>query len=366
MNETININKNLADSLLYTKFYQELLERNINSIVHEFQFFVKKHKELLNKIRDTIKVHTANGESKEAYKRVVGVDAGRNGRDYKFAYIPIYSGVAVLIENWQIVEEPLFKFGSAEVWLTEREPTRRENLLHVSLEYKLAKDSIKKWNPDYLFFDGGLVLNPKLLPIPRDTTDYKEDFLYTILNALELFELCKENRTTIIGFIKRTRMCHYCRELDIRPVRDVSLLNSILREGEYTTPFPIRNKVSNIYKQVAHKSGFSHVDVYTFYIKTCKSTYRAEVLDFSTDDVDKIASLIYTLSKTDLNGIPYPIYEADKLTKISSKTSNLHSLALYSKALDLIKSGQISQEDVNLLLPQYGEEFSLENHSEVL
>ncbi|MEM3793993.1 MAG: hypothetical protein QXS76_03690, partial [Candidatus Bathyarchaeia archaeon] len=50
---------------------------------------------------------------------------------------------------------------------------------------------------------------------------------------------------------------------------------------------------------------------------------------------------------------------ADRYTRITRPTSNIHTLVLFSKALDLVRRGEISPEDLDMLLLQYGEGWAL-------
>ena len=98
--------------------------------------------------------------------------------------------------------------------------------------------------------------------------------------------------------------------------------------------------------------------MYTGYIKTCHAPpYRIEVPLFCLNKMKELASILLTMA--DPQGIPYPIHEADQCTQISRPTSNIHTLVLYSKALDLVKEGVLDPADLDLLILQYGEQWSL-------
>jgi len=88
--------------------------------------------------------------------------------------------------------------------------------------------------------------------------------------------------------------------------------------------------------------------------------YRIEVPKFCLDQLPEICTLTFTTSEED--GIPFVITEADKLTRISTTVSNIRSLMLFSKALDLVKAGEMDEEDLNLLALQHGEAWTLRDN----
>jgi hypothetical protein len=60
-------------------------------------------------------------------------------------------------------------------------------------------------------------------------------------------------------------------------------------------------------------------------------------------------------------GIPYPVHEADRYTRITRPTANMHTLVLFAKALDLVKKGDLDPTDLDMLALQYGESWSLKD-----
>ncbi|MBS7634622.1 hypothetical protein KEJ34_03880, partial [Candidatus Bathyarchaeota archaeon] len=47
------------------------------------------------------------------------------------------------------------------------------------------------------------------------------------------------------------------------------------------------------------------------------------------------------------------------LTRITTSISNIRTLMIYSKALDLVRNGEMKPEDLNLLALQHGEQWVL-------
>ncbi|RLI03426.1 hypothetical protein DRO38_02720, partial [Candidatus Bathyarchaeota archaeon] len=58
-------------------------------------------------------------------------------------------------------------------------------------------------------------------------------------------------------------------------------------------------------------------------------------------------------------GIPFSISEADRLTKVTTSISNIRTLMIYSKALDLVREGEMKMQDLTLLALQHGEPWTL-------
>jgi len=350
-----------AKETQYPLLYERLIEDGTDGVLEKFRDYAKQRREVLEELRSKVSLQTASyDEGGEASKRVVGVDAGRNGTDYRFAYVPLYGAVALLVEGWRVTGEPLCASCKPEVWPAEKDPKRRESLLHMALEFYVARRSVELWSPDYLLFDGGLILNPVLHPRTDDSGDYKRDFAFAVISAIDFLEACRRFGVSLVGFVKRTKMSHLYRVLGLPPTRDTALLSPIMRTGEYTEPFPMRNLVVRSYESFS--TGFSGggelARVYTSYIKTGSTTpFRIEVPSYCVRDLGRIASVLFTMA--DPSGVPYPVHEADRYTRITRPTANMYALVLFAKALDLVKKGDLDSSDLDMLALQYGEPWSL-------
>jgi hypothetical protein len=345
----------------YARLYEEIIDKGTEALLERFKRYAISRKTAVEALRGRIKILKASFDPKgPASRRIVAVDAGRNGTNLRFAYVPIYGAAAVLIENWVLKEEPLCVSGPPDLWPVETDPKRRENLLHMSLEFYLAKKAALRWKPDFLLLDGGIVLNPRLCPSEDSSLQYEGDFLYAAMNVLDLLETCRELGTVLVGFVKRTQMNHYGRLIKNPGVRDMIFLNPLLELGGYTEPFKVKNRVVEMYRRLAEDLNFnpSLAEIYSSYVKTGSFPYRIETPSFCLNSLSDTVSLVYTMA--DSEGIPYPIHEADRYTRITRPTSNIHTLVLFSKALDLVRKGEISPEDLDMLLLQYGEDWSLD------
>jgi hypothetical protein len=313
----------------------------------------------VKKLGNKIKVNRVLMNEEACSRKIVGIDAGRNGHNLRFAFIPLYRATAVLLQNWEVVDY-LPVTGSVDVWTVERDPDRRESLLHMALEYHVAREAIERWKPDYLFFDGALILNPRLRPHPSDSRGYREDFIFTTLMTLNLLQACKEKSVPILGFVKRTKMSKLYKLLNLPPIRDATLLNGILRPREYVKPFPLRNKMTMELERMAKQLGADHdaVNILTSYVKTSPvAVYRVEIPSFCLDRLDELLSIAFSM--VDADGIPYPIHEADRLSRISEVASDIHLLALFETAMDMVRRGVLSSEDLDVFAPQYGNRWNL-------
>lgn len=351
----------------YVKLYQELVDTGTELLLNRLKAYRREVYKLIEEVKDRLKIYEAvHDKNGPASSRIIGVDAGRNGTEYKFAYIPLYGAIAVLVENWEILDEPLCVTGPPDVWSSELDPDKRESLLHMALEYHVAARAVEKWKPDYLLLDGGIVLNPKLYPDFQASPQYEGDFYFTVITVLELLNTCRKLHVPVLGFVKRTHMNFYSSFAKNSQIRDSMLMNFILKNGEYSEPFRVENVVAESYRAVAESLSYdrSLPVIYSSYIKTGSAPFRVEVPMFCLNKLGELMSIVYTMAGFD--GIPYPIHEADRLSRITRPTSNIHSLVLYSKALELVESGEMELKDLDLLLLEYGESWTLNNTLEDL
>lgn len=346
--------------LVYSKLYRAMIEEGTALLIERFKGYVKEFRVAIENLKDEVKV-------KQVYynpdlftsKFIVGVDAGHNGVHFRFAYVPIYNAVAILFEGSNIKGEPFCVCGPPDIWAVDDEPERRENLLHMALEYYVARRAVELWNPDYMLIDGGIVLNPRLYPSLSDGKEYRSDFIYTVMQALELLRVCRDKNVLLVGFVKRSCMNYYGKLLGFRRFRDTVFLSYVMGKGSYTEPFPVANKVSSSYVKVAEELGLNRdlPKVYSSYVKTWVLPYRIEIPRFNLDRLEEAASLVY--ASANVMGIPYPIHEADRYTRISKPFSNIHTLSFFAKAVELVKRGELTSEELNMLLLQHGEFWAL-------
>ncbi|MEM1674348.1 MAG: DNA double-strand break repair nuclease NurA [Candidatus Bathyarchaeia archaeon] len=351
---------------LHPKLYSELIHNGTDVIVRKLKEYNEKRKALLRGLREKIPIGKFAMDENIFSPKLVASDASNNGIDFRSAFIPLYASAAVLAEGKKIIDEPIFRVDEHDIWPDEPRARTRESLLAFKLQFEVTLDAIERWRPKYVLMDGSLLLNFWLLPMPGSTEEYKRDFELTLLKSVNLLNVCFEMDIPVAGFVKRTRMNDICSELGFSRMRDTALLDAILNLGEYTVPKPIskRNRVLEYYERICHKIGIPEknikniLDIHFSYIKTGFTTpFRLEVPSYCLDRFMDIGSLVLSTSEED--GIPFALKEVDGLVRITTSTSNIRTLMIYSKALDLVKSHDFSPEDLNLLTLQYGEPWAI-------
>lgn len=347
---------------LHPDLYQRLVDDGTDVIIERLKDYNQRRKELLNRVREKIITKKLERDEKVASMMTVASDAGNNGVDLRSAFVPLYASAALVAEGWTIPDEPIFKAGKPDVWSDEFRSQDREALLASKIQVEITGEAIERWDPKLVVFDGTLLLHFWLLPSAESTKDYQEEFNLTLINIIGLLHTCYEREIPIVGFVKRTRINHICTKFGMPKLRDTALMDLILHSGEYTVPElePMSGFVVKKYKSKAENLGIPKYKIekitnfYSSYIRTGLTTpFRLEVPEYCLDRLEEIGTVLFTTSEED--GIPFSINEADRLTKVTTSLSNIRTLMLYSKALDLIKKGEMKPEDLNLLTLQHGE-----------
>lgn len=353
---------------IHPDLYSELIDGGTDIIIQRLKDYNERRKNLLRDLRGKIAIKRFAQDERAAHLRTVASDAGNNGADFRSAFIPLYASAAICAEGWTIIDEPIYRAGEPQIWPDEFRSHERESLLASKLQFEVTLEAIERWNPRCALLDGPLLINFWLLPsIFGSTREYEEDFESTIDRLISLLLTCYERDIPVVGFVKRTRMNDICTELGAPKMRDTALLDLVLNLGEYTVPKPIsnRNIVLNKYRESCRRMGIPEnyaedfLSIYFSYVKTGFTTpFRIEMPKYCLDRLDEVGALIFTTSEEE-NGIPFIINEVDNITKITTAVSNIRTLMIYSKALDLVRSGELSPEDLNLLALQHGEPWAL-------
>jgi len=353
---------------LHPDLYQKLIDHGTDLILERFKNYNKDRKDLLKTVCGKIKIEQAKRDEGLAKARMVASDAGNNGVDLRSAFAPLYASTAIVVEGWEILDEPICRAGEPDIWPDEFDAKDREAMLTSKIQFEVTKEAVVKWKPKFVVLDGTLLLHYGLIPTSGSSKDYVENFKSAIKSAVALFSLCYKNNIPIVGFVKRTRMNHICNKFGMPHLRDTALLDLILRLGQYTLPEtdPMKGLVVSYYKKQARRIGLPMEDVknmtnfYSSYIRTGLTTpFRLEMPKYCLNKLHELVTILFTTSEED--GIPFAINEADHITKITTSLSNIRTLMLYSKALDLVKKGEMDPEDLNLLALQHGEMWVLKD-----
>lgn len=352
---------------LHSDLYQRLIDDGTDMIVQQLKVYNQRRKKMVRKIRGQIKIIKLRYDEKAAGIRVVASDAGNNGVDLRSAYLPLYASAAVAAEGWKIIDEPVFKAGEPAVWTDEFRTKERESLLAAKIQYEITEEAVERWEPKLVVFDGTLAMHFWLLPIQGSTGDYRKDSRDTLRAAVSLLNTCYMRDIPIVGFAKRTRVNHLCRKFGDPKMRDTALMDLVLNLGECTEPEhkPTRGYVINNYRKKAEEFGVpSHeipkiTNFYSSYIRTGLTTpFRLELPEYCLDRLEEIGTVLFTTSE-EANGMPFALNEADRLTKVTTSVSNIRTLMIYSKALDLVRKGEMDMQDLRLLALQHGEPWAI-------
>lgn len=352
---------------LHPDLYQRLIDEGTDIIIEHFKEYNRLRKSLIKKVQESIKFHKLRRDDEAASIRVVASDAGNNGVDLRSAFAPLYASTALATEGWRIIGEPIFRAGRAEIWSDEFKAQDREALLASDIQLEITEEAVERWDPKLVIYDGTLLIHFWLLPSSSSRREYRRDFDFTLTNAIGLLHTCYERDIPIVGFVKRTRINHVCRKFGMPKLRDTALFDLILRLGECTIPEsePMKGSVVREYKEKARELGIPEskaekiTNFHSSYIRTGLTTpFRLEIPQYCVDRLDEIGTVVFTTSEEE-SGIPFSINEADRLTRVTTSISNIRTLMLYSKALDLVKKGTMDPEDLNLLALQHGEHWVL-------
>ena len=351
---------------IYPNLYQKLIDNGTDLILKQVKQYNEQRKELAKKVRSQIQIRQLDQDENLAKMRIVASDAGNNGVDLRSAFTPLYASTAIVAEGWKIVEEPICKVGDSALWSDEFRAHSRESLLASKVQFEVTNEAVDKWNPKYVVVDGTLLLNYGLLPFGYSTESYNKDFDSALTSAINVLYTCYKSNIPIVGFVKRTQRTSLCESFGNSQIRDTALLDLILRRGQCTAgeSKPMRGLVVDFYKKKAEEAHILPQDIpkitnfYSAYIRTGLGTpFRLELPEFCLDQLNTLSTILYTTSEE--TGLPFAIHEVDHLTRITNNLSNIRTLMLYSKALDLVENGEMDTEDLNLLSLQHGEQWTL-------
>lgn len=354
---------------IHSDLYQELIDGGTDLILEHLKAYNEKRKEVVKKCRELVKIREAEQNETLAKTRIIASDAGNNGVDLRSAFAPLYAATAITAEGWDIPDEPICKACKPDLWADEFKPEDREALLAAKTQFDVTRQAVLKWKPRYAVMDGTILLNIRLMPGTHPTKGFLEDYDDALESAVSLLQTCWEEDVPLVGFVKRTRMNQISEKLNVETLRDTALLDLVLRLGQYTEPTGVmKGAMVDKYRKKADelKLSLTFIDnglsIYSVYIRTGLATpFRLELPKFALNRLHEICSILYTTSEED--GIPYAIHEVDALTKITNMLSNIRTLMLFSKALDLVKRGEMEPEDLNLLALQYGEFWALRDEA---
>ncbi len=358
---------------IYPLLYEEIVHNSADKLITELKGHIDLLRDNVEKCRAKVEIASIGEKDASSGKtRLVASDAGNNGVDLRVGFLPLCAATAIVTEGWEIKDDPLYSIPrGSEIWSGEGWLPQRESLLTFKLQFEVTRRGVEKYRPKLALIDGSLALHPQLKSIAlHGTQDFRRDYAKTVEEAVNMLYICYKDKIPVIGFIKRPRTNIITRNLlQLDKVRDTALLHFILKPGDYTTPLPEQARghfmeIVGDYKKKAESMGLSGDDVeaitdlYTVYIRTGYYTpFRLEFPRYCLDALPQIASTLYSTAYED--GLPFAIREVDQLTRISSEVSNLRTLALYSRAMELMKEGKLTAEELEIFALQMGETWAL-------
>ncbi|HDN01564.1 MAG TPA: DNA double-strand break repair nuclease NurA [Candidatus Bathyarchaeota archaeon] len=349
---------------IHPDLYRHLIDEGTDIIIEGLRRYNENRKRIISRVREKIDIRSVEKNETFSSLRVVASDAGNNGVDLRSAFIPLYASVALTAEGWRIPDEPIFIAGKPELWTDEFKAGDREALLAFKIQAEVTIRAVEKWSPKFVFFDGPLLLSSWIRPVRDSSPGYIKDFNETLDSIISLIHACYVRDVPIIGFAKRVRAVSLCRSLGVEGMRDTALLDLVLKMGEYTVPNKLTGGLLGEYEKSAKRLGISTQEIreilifYSSYIRTgFRTPYRLELPCYCIDRLSDAAVILYTTSEED--GIPFSINEADRMVRVTTGISNIRTLMIYSKALELVNAGKMDPEDLNMLTLQHGEPWSL-------
>jgi len=306
--------------------------------------------------------------------KVVGIDAGTNALNLEVAHIPLCSAVAALCVDFDVADIIPSVVKEIPLWEDEIYPDWRATVLGFGLQFDLVSKAIEKWRPDIIFFDGPFLYSQLMRGQRR--TDYWRDLEETVEKGIRALEFCIRTRTPIVGFVKRPEGCSVAKRLVEqgklpRLVRDTVALRW-MKPGYYISPLryvgdqgevgprDVYSRMAALYTELARELGVEEevVMVLFTYMNTGHTfPYKIELPEAFSQDVEEIMAIIFALRAT--RGIPFPIYVADSLTKVSNTTRDLFLLSLRAYIAEKVKAGELDEEDIDMFMPRHGEVYGL-------
>ena len=370
--------------------YRVLMDEGTKHVIEEY---IRKREALRGKnvsidvLEHLLDVRTVDGalveELTEKFSsgefRAVGVDAGTNHLNLEVAHIPLCCAIAALCSGFNVIDHIPKIMERIPLWDDELYPEMRTLVISYRLQFELVVKAIKRWEPDLVLFDGPFLYSQLYR---RGGRAYMRDFERTVKAGIKALDFCVGRGIPVVGFVKRPEGLSIAKKLVRhkvlkKPVRDIIALKW-LRYGTYTAPFRYTSRMeakeaeekgenrlvgsimAEFYFKKANEIGVDEevVSIVFTYLNTgYRFPYKIEVPEPFAKELDKIVALMFALRAT--RGLPFPIYAADSLTKVSNTTRDLFLLSLRARLAEEVARGRLSEEDVDMFLPRHGESYGL-------
>jgi len=365
--------------------YRLLMEEGTRQVIEEYKRkreAIRARKDLAEDVKRLLGLRQADKALVDRFSnafeagglRVVGIDAGVNYLNLEVAYVPLCCAMAVLCSRFDVEDFVPRTMDRVPLWDDEIYPEWRALVVSYRLQFELVRRAVEIWEPDVVFFDGPFLYSQ--LMRGRKGTPYWADFERTIEEGVRALEFCAGRDIPIVGFVKRPEGCSVAKKLLEagaleRLVRDTVVLKW-MEPGTYLEPMryvarpealgprEVPSRMAEEYFARAGKMGVDEevVSIVFTYVSTGYSfPYKIEVPEPFSDRMDELVAL--TLALRSARGIPFPIYAADSLTKMTNTTRDLFLLSLRARLAEEVREGRLDEEDLEMFAPRHGESYGL-------
>ncbi len=188
-------------------------------------------------------------------------------------------------------------------------------LMQVNL-YQLISKKIQQIEEKALFLVDGTITLSVFSPTSKDTKEYKNLFQTFLEESYwPIIHNCVNKDILLLGFLKRTGSTFLCRNIDVKDLYDIYVMNGVLLEsGDYIPPIPIINKSSN---------RFINLDYVTFFLNLKDWNYRFELIDQQKNKyVECIENLLFWSTKTHYGMNPI-FSKADEYSRVTRRDAEI-------------------------------------------
>jgi len=182
-------------------------------------------------------------------------------------------------------------------------------------EIETARKVAEKFNPDFILLDGSVL--PHYVHVEKNSILYGK-YKEMVQSYKRLYREVERRNVTLVGVVEDSRGTRFCeivgkefggiKKAILERSRDTNLLEYMLKKGERTIVFsysdaPIRE--------------FPEQKFYTFYLRTGEFDQPVRVDFLDESKAEEIASVLWSLTTTDVYSIPSVLIEADQRAKLS-------------------------------------------------
>lgn len=304
---------------------REELEQVVTRLIHR----ELERRRLADSIRSHIHEYILTSSPSPFTGTIGAVDGGLLHEDYGPIILILVRAVGVLFEYEDSslsrvgyipspLPDPEIIVNDTPLEREDYHPFRSLHRLRAELERALEVAP----NCDVLFLDGSIV--PQIVDKPRAIDSPLIDLYNTVL---DLYKELYRTAPLLASVVKDSRGDRLGRFLSKKGIKipnwqDVSWLNYVLREGEYTYPIPYSDEPEKhaTLKDLGHHAR----NIYLFYIRPSPydRPYRVEFYSKNPEeDATTLASLLYPLSSLNPHySIPPFLVEADLRARLSRES----------------------------------------------